>query len=293
MKNIFSILLCLLTINAFSLELQSKEVSTNHTDIHYYQTTPDKAKQDLIMLTGIGTTANFWPRDFILFLSEKYNLYILDYRGINTSQPLKNIDFTIKDLARDTNDFIKIKKLKNVSLLGWSMGGSVALQSVFDDKKLFKSLLLISPALPEENYKEPKKLQEKPNFRISEDIYNYVFTNNIYSYRPKQLKGEIKRFIDPTIDKLFPGSKIYATQKIALKNWMENKENVYNFKRITTPTTIFLAKNDVILDYNLNQDTINELKDKSTLNVIYFTNSGHAIDWEYPQKLANLINNLY
>ena len=87
MKNIFSILLFLLTINAFSLELQSKEVSTNHTDIHYYQTTPDKAKQDLIMLTGIGTTANFWPRSQRLHQVEERLPRLLSHDLYESSSP--------------------------------------------------------------------------------------------------------------------------------------------------------------------------------------------------------------
>jgi len=98
------------------------------------------------MLTGRGTTANFWPKDFMDTLSKKYNLYVLDYRGINTSQDSSKLDYSISQLAKDTNDFIKIK---NLYILGWSMGGAVALQTIFEHKVNFKHAFLLSPALPE------------------------------------------------------------------------------------------------------------------------------------------------
>ena len=95
----------------FSANLKSEITTINNSKIHYYHTVYNSNKPNLIMLTGRGTTANFWPKDFMDTLSKKYNLYVLDYRGINTSQDSSKLDYSISQLAKDTNDFIKIKKI--------------------------------------------------------------------------------------------------------------------------------------------------------------------------------------
>ncbi|WP_150467974.1 alpha/beta hydrolase [Francisella sp. SYW-9] len=287
------ILIILFSINVFALDIQSKQIEINKNKIHYYQVDNSKSKPNLVMLTGIGTTANFWPKDFIERLSQKYNLYILDYRGINTDQDSSNLSYSINDLARDTNAFIKKLNLKETYLLGWSMGGAIALQTEFDNPKAFRQVFLISPAVPlDEKPKLPKKLAEKPILKTKTDVYNYVFSNNLYNYSSKDLAKNTARFINPDISKLFPTNKTYAKQKKYLTSWVSNKTNLKNFTNIKTPTTFFLAKNDKILNPNDTQKSLNLIKYKSVINVIHFSKSGHAIDWDKPVKLASIIDTL-
>ena len=174
-----SITLIFFSVKLFAFDIQSKQIEVNKNKIHYYEVDNSKSRINLIMLTGIGTTANFWPKDFISKLSQKYNLYILDYRGINTDQDSSNLSYSINDLANDTNAFIKKLNLKETYLLGWSMGGAVALQTEFDNPKGFRQVSSISPAV-DEKPKLPKKLAEKPVLKTKTDIYNYVFSNWSY-----------------------------------------------------------------------------------------------------------------
>jgi len=242
------------------------------------------------MLTGIATTANFWPKDFVKLLATKFNLYILDYRSFNTKQDGSKLDYSIKALANDTNSFIKKLKLNNLYLLGWSMGGAVALNTVFSRQESFKHLFLISPSLPAIDGDTLLKKSIARPLKTTDDVYNFVFTNNLYNYNPKNLNDETKRFISSDIKHLFPSSDIYAKQKVALKTWSTSKQIVHNFINIQTPTTIFLADNDKILDHNENRKIIDNIKNKSVASIIYFDKSDHAIEWVHPHKLAMLIN---
>lgn len=292
-KTIFTLVLVIFSMKVFALNIQSNQTQINGNQIHYYHVGKTKNKPNLVMLTGIGTTANFWPKDFVASLSKKYNLYMLDYRSFNTSQNGNDLNYSIKALAKDTNKFIKKLKLKNLYILGWSMGGAVAEQTVFDKENDFKQMFLISPAVPlKSNRNLPKKLKEIPSLKTDSDIYNFVFNNNLYNYNPKNLKYEVTRFINPSISKLFPGDKIYAKQKKYITAWVSNKDNLENFINIHIPTTIFLAKDDDMLNPIDTQKSIGLVNDKSFINIINFNKSGHAIDWDQSQKLANIINNL-
>jgi pimeloyl-ACP methyl ester carboxylesterase len=288
-----SIAIVIFSTKLFALDIQSKAIEINKNKIHYYQVDNSKSKLNLVMLTGIGTTANFWPKDFINKLSQKYNLYILDYRGINTDQDSPDLNYSIKDLANDTNTFIKKLNLKDTYLLGWSMGGAIALQTEFDNPKSFKQVFLISPAVPLDIKPQlPKKLAENPVLKTKADIYNYVFSNNLYNYSPKDLAKNTSRFINPDISKLFPTNKTYAKQKKYLTSWVSNKDSLKNFTNIKTPTTFFLAKNDEILNPNDTQKSLDLIKNKSLINIIHFSKSGHAIDWDKSAKLSSIINSL-
>ncbi len=54
----------------FSANLKSEITTINNSKIHYYHTVYNSNKPNLIMLTGRGTTANFWPKDFMDTLSK-------------------------------------------------------------------------------------------------------------------------------------------------------------------------------------------------------------------------------
>ncbi|API87429.1 alpha/beta fold hydrolase [Francisella uliginis] len=284
-----SITLIFFSVKLFALDIQSKQIEVNKNNIHYYKVDNSKSKLNLIMLTGIGTTANFWPKDFINKLSQKYNLYILDYRGINTDQDSSNLSYSINDLANDTNAFIKKLNLKETYLLGWSMGSTIALQTAFDNPKSYKKIFLISPPLPTK-VKDDAKFKKAPKFKNNDDIYNYVFNNNLYHYTPKKLDNEKSRFINPNISTLFPSKEVYAKQKIARNNWVSNKTSINNFINIKIPTVIFLSKNDQIEHINNIQKTITSVKNKDAVSVIYLNNSGHAIDWDQSTKVATIID---
>ena len=206
----FVIFFGLLITNSFSLNIESKEISINDNQTHYYRVGNDDSKPNLIMLTGIATTANFWPKDFVKLLATKFNLYILDYRSFNTKQDGSKLDYSIKALANDTNNFITKLRLDNLYLLGWSMGGAVALDTVFSKQESFKHLFLISPSLPAIDGNTLLKKSVTQPLKTTDDVYNFVFTNNLYNYNPKNLSDETKRFISSDIKHLFPSGDIYA-----------------------------------------------------------------------------------
>ncbi|QLE79746.1 alpha/beta hydrolase [Francisella sp. Scap27] len=290
MKKTVGVLFLLIIISfGYSIDLKSKVININkNIDIHYYQTSSDEAKPNLIMLTGRGTTTNFWPKDFIDKLSEKYNLYILDYRNINTKNT-SSASYAIKDTATDVDKFVKKLNISNPYLLGWSMGGAIAIETVSDYPKDFSHLILLSPALPKTS---TQKIPKPPKFKTDDDIYNYVFSINLYNYSKENLDVERNRFINSDIKQLFPSNDVLARQITSVTKWRADDDNLKKFKQIKIPIDIYISLDDKVERVNQIKATITEVKDQKRIKVKYFKNSGHAIAWDRSQKLADNINNL-
>ena len=79
-------------------------------------------------------------------LGKDYNIISVDLRGHGKSDETK--DLNIELLGRDLHDIIKKLGLKDFSILGWSMGGSEALEYIktFGTEEL-KSLILVETSL--------------------------------------------------------------------------------------------------------------------------------------------------
>ena len=82
--------------------------------------------EPVIFLHGVWMSSNFFKLQEEYF-SKKYDYYAIDFRGHGKSTD-NGSGHTIKTYATDLNDFITKHNLKNVNLVGWSMGAFVIWQ---------------------------------------------------------------------------------------------------------------------------------------------------------------------
>ncbi len=75
-------------------------------------------------------------------LQDQYHIYALDLRGFGQSTYNKAID-SIQDFAEDVKLFIDQLKLEKFSLMGWSMGGGVAMQFTANHPTFVEKLILV------------------------------------------------------------------------------------------------------------------------------------------------------
>lgn len=77
----------------------------------------------IIFLHGVWMSSEFFKKQ-IPYFSKKYKIITLDFRGHGkSSHPAYG--HTINQYAKDLQKFIELKQLKNVVLVGWSMGAFV------------------------------------------------------------------------------------------------------------------------------------------------------------------------
>jgi pimeloyl-ACP methyl ester carboxylesterase len=83
----------------------------------------------LVLITGFSTTKDTWEPDFLQALASKYKVVVFDNRGMgDTTTGTKA--FTIDQFADDTAGLIDALGFGKANVLGWSIGGDIALSLV-------------------------------------------------------------------------------------------------------------------------------------------------------------------
>jgi pimeloyl-ACP methyl ester carboxylesterase len=123
--------------------------SSDGLDIWYEILMPEVSpKGTVLLLTGMGGNAIFWPPKFINALVHAgYQVIRYDYRGTGMSDWVIHWDrknpYTLLDLANDAIAVLDRLDIKQAHLIGLSMGGMVAQEAAIHHSTRVASLTLL------------------------------------------------------------------------------------------------------------------------------------------------------
>lgn len=75
-------------------------------------------------------------------LENHYQIIAVDLRGFGDSTYNKEVN-SLKDFADDLNEFLRTKQFEDVTVLGWSTGGGIALEMAASKPQLIKKVILL------------------------------------------------------------------------------------------------------------------------------------------------------
>lgn len=101
-------------------------------------------EKTLLFIHGLSSNLDAWKKN-IGELKSDYRTIAVDLPGYGKSSRNRK-DYSLKDYADMLQEFIQKKDLKNVILVGHSMGGQIAMHSVLEYPETFEKLILIAPA---------------------------------------------------------------------------------------------------------------------------------------------------
>ncbi|RKS55912.1 pimeloyl-ACP methyl ester carboxylesterase [Gillisia mitskevichiae] len=119
-----------------------KKIQINSEEIAYRE--EGSGDKVLLFIHGLSSNMEAWSKN-IAKLKENYTSIAIDLPGYGKSSKNSN-HYSMADYACFINEFIQQKELKNVSLVGHSMGGQVSLHTVLKHPENFEKLILIAPA---------------------------------------------------------------------------------------------------------------------------------------------------
>ena len=99
-------------------------------------------KPNLLFLHGNLSSASNWTRT-LQALAGDYNLYALDLRGFGQSSYHHKISH-LSDFAQDVKRFIQTMNLNDLTIIGWSAGGGVALEVAALLPDTIKQVILVA-----------------------------------------------------------------------------------------------------------------------------------------------------
>ena len=116
-------------------------VSLSNGETIAYQEVGKHNKEIVILIHGNMTSSQHW--DLVIEkLQHTYHIYAIDLRGFGKSTYDKPID-SLQDFADDVKLFVDAMQLNTFSLVGWSMGGGVAMNFTARYPDFVEKLILV------------------------------------------------------------------------------------------------------------------------------------------------------
>jgi 2-hydroxy-6-oxonona-2,4-dienedioate hydrolase len=226
--------------------------------------------QPLIILHGLmGGLSNFkGVMDY--FPAKGYQIIIPELPVY--SLPILNT--SVKSLSEFLYKFIKFRELKEVILLGNSLGGHIGLLFTKNHPELVKGLVLTgSSGLYENNMGDgyPKRGDYSYIKEKSEAVF----------YDPKIATKEIVDEVFETVNDRNKLVRTLALAKSAIRHNMANE-----LPNMETPTAIIWGKQDSVTPPNVAEEFNNLLPDS---NLYWIDKCGHAPMMEHPDKFNTVL----
>jgi pimeloyl-ACP methyl ester carboxylesterase len=299
-KNIFLFIVIILFLSACSTKVpvtwkeRIVKSKAKALPLAYFEYGDPKNKT-LLFLHGFGESKETW-RFLVPVLSQTYHLVLLDLKGFGQSPKIEDHAYSVYDQAREVASFIKEKKLNNLTVVGRSFGGGVALVLALMQKdKLMeqniKKLILINAMSYKQNLPSMLETLNQPvvgylgihlisNDYMAEEAYKFAFYNNdlipkeSIEYASHILSTPLAKYVYlETVEQLVP-EDINTIQR--------------RYREIVLPTLILWGKEDVSIRvhnaYKLKRDLKNS-------KLIIFPKIGHMPNEEAPKKVVNEILN--
>jgi len=223
----------------------------------------------LLLLHGLMGALSNWDKVIEEFRSE--------YRVIIPILPIYDLPLLttgVKTLAKFVHKFVRHKKLKDVTLLGNSLGGHVALIYVLAHPDVVKALVLTGSSGLYENAfggTFPRR-----------GSYDFVKEKTAYTfYDPEVASKELVDDVFRIVNDRHSVIRILAMAKSAIRHNMKN-----DLHKITIPVSLIWGKNDKITPPEVAVEFSEELPDAE---LHWIDKCGHAPMMERPEEFNAIL----
>lgn len=250
-------------------------ITCNDTEIYYEKAGRGPA---LVLIHGLGGDVRQWA-PLAGKLENDFTLITFDMRGSGRSAKPKG-PCTVKLLADDAVSLIEQLCGDAVSVLGFSIGGAVAMDLALRRPELVKDLTLAS-ALPSWSGPFPPSDRVKALFRKTEvsrellaDVYDVIFGSQY------KKKVSVEKYIDYRLTDEYPQSvSAYLNQLHALDTFDFTK----NVSSIFAKTLVIAGDEDRVVPLQ-NAAWLKEKIPDAEMEI--FHGVGHMVPVEAPDRLA-------
>jgi 2-succinyl-6-hydroxy-2,4-cyclohexadiene-1-carboxylate synthase len=247
-------------------------------------------KDVIFFLHGFTGSLEDW-RDIYPHLDERFNFIGIDLIGHGKSDPPADVnEYKTESLVSHINNILDHLKLKEVILLGYSIGGRVALNYAISYPQNIKCLILESTSAGIKNEKERSERIES-----DEDLASYIENNSIEKFAERWMNQDIfntqRRFSDAKLKKI--RRRIAQNSKTGLANTLRGFSTgkmaylAESLNLIQSP--VLLISGELDTKYSNGNS---ELKKKfSNAKHTVIKNAGHNTHLEESERFIQVINN--
>lgn len=180
--------------------MEQKRVTIHNGETIFYQKRSGGEKA-VILIHGNMSSSNHW-KTLMNVLDPKYTLYAPDLRGFGLSTYHQTIK-SLKDFSDDIKQLVDGLGLTKVSLIGWSLGGGVAMRFALDYPELVEKIVLLASistrGYPIFSMNKDRTFNVKKRLKTLEEIksdYRMTWMEELYkTNNRKELKNVLNNLI--------------------------------------------------------------------------------------------------
>lgn len=222
----------------------------------------------LVLVPGITSPAITWG--FVgERLAEKNDVYILDVRGRGLSSTGPDLDYDLDSYADDVLEFIKALGLKDVTLMGHSMGARIAIRAARKDSSALAQLMLVDPPVSGPGRRAyPAKLD--------------WYTESIRLSRLGMSAEDMRRFCPTWTDEQLKlrAEWLHTCDELATRITFEkfHTEEIHqDIPHLKVPARLVVATRGGVIQKE-DEEEISKLN--PTIEIVHVENAGHMIPWD-------------
>ncbi len=264
-----------------------KYIDINGVNIAY---TEHGSGRPLLFIHGFASFSYTWL-ELIGFLPAGLRCITIDLKGAGYSAKISDDHLAPFDQAVIVSEFIRQLDLRDITLIGHSMGGAIALISLFNEpiRERVSGLVLIDSAGLFQNL--PKFIDDltstSPNSPLvklaKEDLLASLVLHQAYYDKDKLTVATVQEYADVLRQENAKECLISAARQIAIANVRSFVENV---RKIAVPTVIIWGEKDEIIPLN---DAFRFREDLPHAELKIVPECGHSPQEEKPGETAALI----
>ena len=259
----------------------------NVTDGRLFYNSYGKGRPLVLIHSAWATHA--WWRWQIPDLSRRYRIVSYDVRGHGKSTPIERIS-SIDVFSNDLQTLLQRLRIKEAVLIGWSMGGMIAMQNCLKRPMSVKALVLIATS----GHRIPG-LKLRVYFNYLQSLLNLLgdFTQPRKIDRSDQqfprhiawLEQHVRKMLSPMASKEVIDWVISDIRENPRESYFTVIKSLWNWEagiklsRIKAPTLILAGRNDSLIPLRLSR-LLHENISGSNLRVV--ENASHYLILEQP-----------
>ncbi|KAF2515219.1 alpha/beta fold hydrolase [Flavobacterium foetidum] len=232
----------------------------------------------VLLFPGFGCTGEVW-NETVAELSKNHECHIFTFAGFGNVPPIESP--WLSTIKNQVISYVKTKKLKNATLIGHSLGGTLSLWLASEETDLFKKIILVdalpaSAALMIPNYKGETIPYDNPQSKMMLAMDQKSFNAmNSQSTSFMCLNKEKQQSINEWMS--IADRKTYVYGYIDMLNLDLRKE----IAKIKIPVVILAATNP---DLNTVQNTYKaQYENLPSVKIHYAAKSAHFVMYDQPE----------
>jgi len=256
---------------------QSKKTTMSSDGVEISFNAQGKGKPAIVFIHGWTNNKTIWD-DQVAHFSEKYKVVTIDLAGHGESGNNRQ-DWTISAFGKDVVAVINKLKLKDVILVGFSMGGPVVVEASTYIPQKVRGIIFVDTL---------KDIELKRQLEMAEKQYEGLL-QVLSNPSPEMFRG---RYFKRNLDVQFERVLTMYEDDFSTIGWKEslegtmywyNEECTETLKEINAPVVAINSDNSPT-----NIEALRKYLPSFQVNIV--NNTGHVVMWDAPDEFNQLFD---